>query len=181
MAHPGRNYQQLAGNSCHCVHFKLHISVFLQNVFEQEVYRSVTYALTPQAVERIQKAGISLNGLESVFGKEFANAAKFSKVLANQKMLTDKDYNFIMASAEIDNLIVTAHGIEAIQNRWITENHKNSLRELQGQRFNHKWLLENALAEKSPLWRYRVNDPEYNADLKSSIDYICTLFRSDDG
>jgi len=153
---------------------------FLQNVFEQEVYRSVKYELTPQAVERIQMAGISLNGLESVFGKEFANASQFRKAFTKQKMLTDKDYNFIMASAEIDNLIITAQGLDVIQNQWITEAHKEALRDLEGRHFSHKWLLENALAEKSALWRSRVNDPQYNSDLRSSIDYICTLFRPDD-
>ncbi|UCD81084.1 MAG: inorganic phosphate transporter [Desulfobacterales bacterium] len=154
---------------------------FLQNVFEQEVYRPVRYELTPQAVERIQKSGISLNGLESLFGREFANAARFRKVLAKQGKLTDKDYNFIIASAQIDNLIITAQGIDAIQIKWISETHKEPLRELQGKHFKHKWLLENVLAEKSALWRRRVNAPEYNANLRSSIDYICTLFRPDGG
>jgi PiT family inorganic phosphate transporter len=153
---------------------------FLQNVFEQEVYRSVTYELTPQAAARIKKAGIPINELKSMYGKEFPNAGRFRKALGRQKILKAEDYNFIMESAEIDNLVITARGIEAIQSEWITENLKKPLRELQGQHFNHKWLLENTLAEKSPLWRSRVNDPVYNADLRNSIDYICTLFRSED-
>jgi PiT family inorganic phosphate transporter len=74
---------------------------FLQNVFEQEVYRSVKYELTPSAIERIQTANISLRGFEHRFDKEFADERRYSTVLSNQKMHTDQDRNFTMASTEI--------------------------------------------------------------------------------
>src|SRR5210317_809348 len=74
---------------------------FLQNVFEQEVYRPVKYELTPDAIERIQTAKISLPELEHLFGKEFSDAHQFNTMLSNQKMLTDQDRNFIMASTEM--------------------------------------------------------------------------------
>jgi PiT family inorganic phosphate transporter len=74
---------------------------FLQNVFEQEVFRPTKYGLTPESIERIQTAKISLHGLEHLFDKEFADARRFHKALSNQRMLTDKDRNFIMASTEI--------------------------------------------------------------------------------
>jgi hypothetical protein len=45
-----------------------------------------------------------LRGLEHLFGKEFADARRFDKMLSNQKMLTDQDRNFIMASTEIEKL-----------------------------------------------------------------------------
>jgi phosphate/sulfate permease len=74
---------------------------FLQNVFEQEVYRSVKYELTPSAIERIQTANISLRGFEHPFDKEFVDERRYSTVLSNQKMLADQDLNFTMASTEI--------------------------------------------------------------------------------
>ena len=75
---------------------------FLQNVFEQEVYRPVKYELTPDAIERIQTAKISLHGFERLFGKEFSDAHQFNTMLSNQKMLTDQDHNFIMATTEME-------------------------------------------------------------------------------
>ncbi len=51
---------------------------FLQNVFEQETYRPVKYLLTPEATERIQNAGISLNGIETMAGIQYRNAVSFT-------------------------------------------------------------------------------------------------------
>ncbi len=150
---------------------------FFQNVFEQKVYRTVKYALTPEAVERIQKAHIPLTGLEPVFGKEFANASRFQKVFSKLKKLTDQDRNFITASAEIDKLIITARRIDAINRHRITEKFIIPLRELEGLHFNHKWQLEDALAEKSIHWRQKENDNHYNADIRKRIDYIYRTFR----
>jgi inorganic phosphate transporter, PiT family len=81
---------------------------FLQNVFEQEVYRPIKFEFTPDAIERIQTTKISLHGLEHLFDKKFANACRFDKVISNQKMLTDQDRIFIMTSTEIDKLKVSA-------------------------------------------------------------------------
>jgi PiT family inorganic phosphate transporter len=150
---------------------------FFQNVFEQKVYRTVKYALTPDAVERIQKAHIPLTGLEPVFGKEFANASRFQKVFSKLKKLTDQDRNFITASAEIDKLIITARRIDALNSEWITEKYIIPLRELEGLHFNHKWQLEDALAEKSIHWRQKENDIHHNADIRKRIDYIYRTFR----
>jgi len=95
---------------------------FLQNVFEQKVYRTVKYALTPEAVVRIKKSQIPLKSLEPLFGKEFANADQFHKVLSKQKMLNDADRNFIMDSTEIEKLEITEHRIDAINNQLYLQN-----------------------------------------------------------
>ena len=150
---------------------------FLQNVFEQKVYRAVKYSLTPEAVARIQKAQIPLTGLESSFGKEFANAGRFNTVLSNQKILTGQDRNFIMASTEIEKLEINAHRIDAINNPLIIEKIILPLRELEGRIFNHKWQLEDALAERSVYWRQKENDKNHNAHLGRRIEYICKMFR----
>jgi PiT family inorganic phosphate transporter len=67
---------------------------FLQNVFEQEVYRPVKYERTADAVERIQTTKISLRGLEHRLVKEFAKAPRSHKVLSSQKKLADQDRIF---------------------------------------------------------------------------------------
>jgi PiT family inorganic phosphate transporter len=111
---------------------------FLQNVFEQEVFRPTKYGLTPESIERIQTAKISLHGLERLFDKEFSDARRFDKMLSNQKMLTDQDRNFIMASTEIDKLEITAHRLDAINNQIITEKFLSPIWEMEGRVFNHK-------------------------------------------
>jgi len=77
---------------------------FLQNVFEQEVYRPVKLELTPDAVEQIQIIKISLSGCENLLGKEFADARGF------QRVLTCQDRNFIMALTGIDKMEIATLG-----------------------------------------------------------------------
>jgi len=151
----------------------------LQNVFEQKVYQNVKYVLTQEAVARIQKAQISTKGLEPFFDKEFANARRFQKLLEKQKLLTGLDRKFIMDSAEIANLKITAHKIDSLNTQFITEKPIQLLRELEGRVFKHRWQLEDALAEKSAYWRPKKNDKNYSDNLNRSLDYICKIFRSE--
>jgi len=151
---------------------------FLQNVFEQEVYRTVKYALTREAVARIQKAQISVKGLEPFFGQEFANARRIHNLLSKQKMLSAQDLDFILASTKIDNLTLSAPQIDLINRQLITEQALLPLMELEGRVFKHRWQLEDTLADKSPYWRQKENDQNYNANLAKRIDYICNIFRA---
>ena len=152
---------------------------FLQNVFEQEVFRPIKHGRTPDAVERIQTEKISLRGLENLFDKEFADARRFNTVLSNQKMLTDQDRNLIMASTEIDRLGITRHRNDAITNQLITEKFLSPVQEMDGRVFNCKWQLEEALAERSVYWRQKKNDKNDNPNLSRRVDYICKIFSSE--
>ncbi|MGB9442522.1 MAG: inorganic phosphate transporter [Desulfobacterales bacterium] len=122
---------------------------FLQNVFEQEVYRPIKSELSPNAIEQIQTTKISIRGLEHLFGKEFIDPHRIHKALSSQKMLTNQGRNFIMASTEVDKKEMTVYRIDAINNHLITEQFISLLRELEAQNFIHKWQLEDELAAKS--------------------------------
>ena len=122
---------------------------FLQNVFEQEVYRPIKSELSPDAIEQIQTTKISIRGLEHLFGKEFIDPHRIHKALSSQKMLTNQGHNFIMASTEVDKKEMTVYRIDAINNHLITEQFISRLRELEAQNFIHKWQLEDELAAKS--------------------------------
>jgi len=94
---------------------------FLQNVFEQEVYRPIKSELSPDAIEQIQTTNSSMREFEHLIGKECADKNRFNKALSIQKMLTSQDRNFIMASTEIYKVKITAHRIDAINYHLITE------------------------------------------------------------
>jgi PiT family inorganic phosphate transporter len=133
---------------------------FLQNVFEQEVFRPTKYGLTPDAIERIQTAKISLHGLEHLFNKEFANARRFNKVLSNQKILTDR--NFSMVSTEIEKFEITVHRIDARNNQLTTEKFFSPLWEMEEGFSTTFWQLEDAVAERPVFWHQKENDKAYN-------------------
>lgn len=153
---------------------------FLQNVFVQKTFRPVRYALTPQAVERVQKAGVPLAGLEDVFGKTYSNARQFQNVLEQKTTLSSQDRRMILAAAEIHPIEITRKGLQSIDGRWISGPQKAALDRLEGRRFVHKWLLEQSLADMTPAWQLLSNDPAHRAELKNKLTYLHNLFTRSD-
>ena len=152
---------------------------FLQNVFEQKTYRPVSYAITSEAMARIQKQGISLEETERIAGKEFPNAEHFYRALSNLKNLKPAEREFILTSAEIDHMEITIDKLETISfdSDWITKPERNDLEKLDGRKFKHKWHLNEVLAEISPHWRLKENDKKHNENLKHKMTHIYDKFR----
>lgn len=152
---------------------------FLQNVFEQKTYRPVSYAITSEAMARIQKQGILLKETESIIGKKFPKAEHFNRALSSLMNLNPEELDFILKSAEIDNMAITRETLESINfdPHGITEKEKNALEKLAGREFKHTWQLDEALAEKSIYWRPRENDKKYNENLKHKLLHIYEKFR----
>lgn len=150
---------------------------FLQNVFQQEVYRPVTYRLTAGALERGLKAGVSMETLKEMLNKEYATAANLKTELAKKAGLTDKELRLVISSSEICPMKITRLALDKIDASWLTKEQTKALRELEGGAFEHKWQLDEALAEKSPGWRFRKNDKEYNESLQDKLSYLYGLLR----
>jgi len=152
---------------------------FLQNVFEQKTYRPVSYAITSEVMARIQKQGISLEEAERTIEKEFPDAKHFYQALSNLKNLEPTEREFILASAEIDHMEITADKLKTINfdPDWITKKEKNDLEKLEGRKFKHKWQLGEALAEISTHWRPIENEKKYNESLQHKMSHIYDKFR----
>jgi len=152
---------------------------FLQNVFEQKTYRPIRYQITHEAFERIHDAGIATGKLKKLLDKQYPNAIRFNDVLPENMELSHEDRNFIFASAEINEVKITASGIYAVPvgSHWITEKQKDDLKKLEGRIFRHKWLLHDALVEISPYWQYVGNDKRHNEEIRHKLSHIYELFR----
>ncbi|MBW2176298.1 MAG: anion permease [Deltaproteobacteria bacterium] len=155
---------------------------FLQNVFEQKTYRPVPYAITSEAMARIQKQGISLEETGSMLGKEFPDAKHFYKALSNLNNLKPSDRVFILNSAEIDPMAVTFKKLKTINldSDWITKQEIAVLEKLEGRKFQHKWQLDEALAKISPHWQPIENGKKYNERLQHKMSHIYDKFRYSD-
>jgi PiT family inorganic phosphate transporter len=153
---------------------------FLQNVFEQKTYRPVHYAITSKVLARIQAQGIALQKAENILGKEFSNAKSFYGAISELTDVKPEDHGFVLASAEIDRLEVTAEALEMIDfdSDWISEQEKEDLMKLEGRTFMHKWQLDEALADISPRWKPKEDDKKYNENLKNKMSHIYEKFRN---
>jgi PiT family inorganic phosphate transporter len=150
---------------------------FLQNVFQQETYRPVAYLVTSDVAKRIQDKGVSIAGLEKVQLQEFATAVKFNKALSEHMDITSSERDIIMASAELDEMEVTSTGIAELDINWITPSQIAGLQSLEGRIFEHKWQLNDALAEASMSWRPVKGDDKRNEEIKQKLAYIYRYFR----
>ncbi len=150
---------------------------FLQNVFQQQTYRPLTYILTPEAVERIQRAGISTKEIQELIGRDFPSAVKLSNALSDKISLTRKERDLVIESSEVDEIAVNKERIARVKIDWITDAQKKAIEQMDGRVFTHKWQFDEALAEASPEWRFKTGDKNYNEDLKNKLVYIHKLFR----
>jgi PiT family inorganic phosphate transporter len=152
---------------------------FLQNVFQQETYRPVDYMITFEAVERIREGGIPLERYENLLGQDYPTEVQFNRALSENTDLTRGERDLVISSAEMDRLAVTKGGISRLDESWITPEQRDALENLEGRIFVHKWLLDEALAEVSPHWRFRKDNDKSNKDLRQKLNYIYSFFRDD--
>lgn len=150
---------------------------FLQNVFQQKTYRPVRYVLTLESMERIREAGVHTAKLDDLFGENFSRAVKFKKALYERVALTPEARDIVMSAAEIDELGVAGTAIARLNTGWFTGEQIESLKQLEGREFVHKWQLSEALAEQSPQWRSHENDRDFNRDLQNKLSHLYKVFR----
>ena len=155
---------------------------FLQNVFQQQTYRPVRYALTPAAVAHLSETGGQIGIPADLFGKEFPTAIRFKKALAKRMVLTPETLDRIMKAAEIDEMKVTGEAIARLNTDWFTREQIQAIQRLKGRRFTHKWQLDQALAAQSAQWRLHEDHTGDNRDLKNKRSHLYKAFRyeSDD-
>ena len=152
---------------------------FLQNVFEQNVYRPIRYQITDEALERISDAGIATDRLIELLHQQFPNAARFNDELTKIRELNRENRNFVFSSAEINKIKITADRINDVRigKQGVNEKQKDDLKKLEGRTFNHKWLLHDALVNISPYWQYIGNNNRHNDEVKHKLSYIYEWFR----
>jgi PiT family inorganic phosphate transporter len=150
---------------------------FLQNVFQQETFRPVPYQITQAAAERILENEVSPRPVEELRLKEFPTAVKFNSALSRYEFLTRQERDIIMDSAAIDEMEVTLDQIAQIDMDWITPEQVDVFRRLEGRIFEHKWELDEALAEESTHWQPQKGDEKYNRELRQKMSYLYRFFR----
>jgi len=150
---------------------------FLQNVFQQKTYRPVRFALTLEAMDHIREAGVPTEKLADLLDENFPTAVQFKKALSQRIALTPMARNIIMAASEIDEIRVTQSTIAGLNMDWFTPELRKALEPLEGSEFLHKWQLQEALAERSPLWRFDQNNRDKNKDLQNKLAHLYETFR----
>ena len=155
---------------------------FLQNVFNQQVYRPVSYAISEQVLERIEHAGVPTGELLDLADQPFDSARQFRGVLDEKTTLDAAAKSKVMVYAERADLFLGPGRFAAIDPQWLTREQIEALAQFAGQRFSHRWALAEALARLDEQWRPRPDtlvNKAYNKELQRKLDWVYRNFRAE--
>ncbi|MFQ5567896.1 MAG: inorganic phosphate transporter [Paracoccaceae bacterium] len=152
---------------------------FLQNVFNQQVFRPVPYEISQPVLERIERDGVPVAGLDALNGRYFENASRFGAALDRQADLSGGERDTVMRFAEVKALFVDRAAIAGLGADLLSPAQTEALHALAGSRFTHKWMLAEALAARSEAWRLRpagVVNKRYNRKLQRKLEVLYRAF-----
>lgn len=149
---------------------------FLQNVFDQRVYRRVGYEIDTVVVSRLNKQGIALDLIE--LEGVYKNAYQFDKILKQYhlgKTATEK----VFETAEID--VIAINNVARFQRKvanWFTPAEIQSIRLLEGQTFQHRWELLETLQKTDRIWMSKHKETAGNVAARArKLEYVFNYFR----
>ena len=156
---------------------------FLQNVFNQQVYRPVAYQLSAPVLARAATQGIDTARLGDLTGRRFASAARFTDALDEANDLSGDQRDDIVRIAEIDHMAIDAGQLGRLDMSVLTDGQRAAVATLAGQNFEHRWMLDDALAQASVEWQSRPKttiNKLFNRALDERRQTLYMLFRIDE-
>ena len=151
----------------------------LQNVFNQEVYRPITYEISEPVLERLEREGVAIGALDNLKGAIFESGWRLSERLESETALDGAARDNVLLYAERKELIVDPDILVDLDTDWYTPAQIDALRQIAGQKISHKWMLGETLAARTPEWRFRPADlvnKVYNKELQKKLDALYRLF-----
>jgi PiT family inorganic phosphate transporter len=125
---------------------------FLQNVFNQQVYREASFILSEPVLEHLEGRGVAVDRLSKLKGRQFDKVREFRRAINEAAALDEEEQSEVLASARIEETLINPSKIWRLDNL-ISSEQQQAVYRLQGRRFMHLWQLEEALVEQSEEWR----------------------------
>lgn len=165
----------LAGIFCYVSLF------FLQNVFDQQVYRTVSYEITENVIEKSQEYKLPINLLKAIQSIKFQNAQEFYNTLTQFQGLSPQEIQKIIQLSELDYFkVVPFANIAYFRSSLLSAAQLEALKALEGEVYQHKWQFHNALQKQTPEWAFLENTREnksYNRYLRVQLIFVYNTFR----
>ena len=152
---------------------------FMQNVFNQEVYRPVPYVLSAPVLERLGRDDVDTGALAGLEGRRFETAMEFVAALDARADLAEAQRGKVLRYAEVTELVVDPARFAGLDTDWLSPAQAGAVRRLADRRFQHKWMLADALAEESEDWRFLPAQAVHkiqNKDLQRKLDSLYRKF-----
>ena len=125
---------------------------FMQNVFNQQVYREVRYVMSAQALTRLAERGVPTQSLGDLQGQTYHSARAFMEGVRSAGLDDRSHDRLIREYAEVGPYVVSAERLRRVDRTRLSAAQLDALTRLEGRRFRHKWQLAEALAGESAEW-----------------------------
>ena len=152
---------------------------FLQNVFNQQVYREVRYELSAPVLKKLSEHKIPIKALQELRGKSFSSGVQFLDALHAKRALTDDQDRAALYYAQTGKFVVESEKIDLLDESWFKAAQIEAIRNLSGRTFSYRWTLAEALANRTSEWRLKENSKVnklYNKDINRKLDYVYRTF-----
>ncbi len=159
------------------------VSLFvIQNVFDQEVYRSVHYKMTAAVAERADLSAVDKEKLGLLIGKEFNDAILFKSALEKSDLPGgEANLTNLIELSRLSNIKVELSKIDfGVSGDWFSREQRDALLRLNGSKFEYLWEFHEALEEESDSWKFRnrtIANRAYNSSIEEKLDYLIRKFR----
>jgi len=135
--------------SCVICFFALFI---LQNVFNQVVYKDVSYVLSAPVMERLEQDGIATDKLGRLLDERFDHVKEFRDALDKAADFTSDEEMQILDRAKIDHIVIDGSKLWRLEGI-VSRPQQAALWPMVGRSFDHPWMLADELAKASDAWR----------------------------
>jgi len=152
---------------------------FLQNVFNQQVYKEVHFEISPKVATKMVDLGIPGVILDQVSGREYDSAVKFRRALEKHMTLSAKQEAKALYYAEISKVFINPNTLKSENLDWLGKNRAEALKKLSRRTFKYKWQAAEALENESKAWWLKEDtkvNKVYNKNIKKKLSYVYRTF-----
>jgi PiT family inorganic phosphate transporter len=152
---------------------------FLQNVFNQQVFRDTSYVLSTPVMERLEKDGIAADRLGKLKDKRFDKVRDFRSALSDAADFTNIEEAEILDRGKIDYLIVDNSELWRLKGL-VSNQQLAAMWPIVGRSYMHPWMLAEDLTEQSDAWKSLPGTKAnklFNQRLEEQRHAVYDLFR----
>jgi len=153
---------------------------FMQNVFQQQVYKPIPYVITEGVITRLKSEGIYDPNLEKFKDAVFYNSRKLKSALKAKTVLRKESLNKVIEFCEVDSLLIDSTVARKHLNpEWFTRSQLKAVMSLHGTLFTYRWQLVDTLSKLTPEWCFREKIRKnrlYNKQLRAKYEKLFKTF-----
>ena len=166
----------IAGTVCFIALF------FLQNVFNQQVFKDHSYSLSTPVMEKLTAEDVATSAVRSLEGRRFEGWAALEEALQADASHDPESELVIREFAKVEPVTVILGKLHRMRGSSFTAEQRAALWSLAGEHYFHRWRFEEALHKESKAWRDLPETPENklaNRQLREQREEAFLLFSDD--